>query len=267
MLQLSKDCPNLVCHAHISTAYTNSNVTGRNFVKEQIYDLPDGQDPEEVVKQLMALQPEEANKREKEIIGAYPNTYTFTKSLLEKTLKKNQAKLPVTIIRPSIIISCHRQPVRGWTDTISAGGALTFAHMIGLINFINTKPEGIYDAIPCDFVSNFTLAQIVYHATMRKEDVTVAHITSSQLNPLNIKRSSDLVGQYSKYHQSSKLVKKPSVTLISNPILYKLALNLTLHIPMNLMLYYSRLPYVGSAKQYQKIQLAKKVMGRIHQMD
>jgi hypothetical protein len=38
-------------------------------------------------------------------IGVYPNTYTFTKSLAEKSLMKNIENVKVVIWRPSIITS------------------------------------------------------------------------------------------------------------------------------------------------------------------
>ena len=139
----------------MSTAYTNSNKIGTGiFVEEKIYDLPDGQDPEMLVQSLVGLGPLKVQEREKEILGTYPNTYTFTKSLAERTLKKIHGDLPVSIVRPSIIISCYDQPFQGWTDTMSAGGGLTYAICNGAIKYIKAKGEAIYDVIPCDFVSN-----------------------------------------------------------------------------------------------------------------
>ena len=61
-----------------------------------------------------------------EIIGKFPNTYTFTKNLSERILKILKEKHTITIARPSIIGSSNRDPIPGWVDTVSAGGANYF---------------------------------------------------------------------------------------------------------------------------------------------
>ena len=63
-------------------------------------------------------------KRTPILLGDYPNTYTFTKSLTERILEKERGKFPITIVRPTIIGSSWRDPHMGWVDTVSAAGAL-----------------------------------------------------------------------------------------------------------------------------------------------
>ena len=58
------------------------------------------------------------------LLGNYPNTYTFTKSLTEKILAKDKGIHPITIVRPSIIGASWKEPFPGWVDTVSAAGAL-----------------------------------------------------------------------------------------------------------------------------------------------
>ena len=59
-------------------------------------------------------------------MGKFPNTYTFTKNLSERILKMKKENFTITIARPSIIGSSNRDPITGWVDTVSAGGALYF---------------------------------------------------------------------------------------------------------------------------------------------
>lgn len=40
MLELAKECPNLLAHTHVSTAYVNSNMPNNSIVEEKIYELP-----------------------------------------------------------------------------------------------------------------------------------------------------------------------------------------------------------------------------------
>ena len=60
--------------------------------------------------------PEEVAKNEAKLIGGWPNTYSFTKSMAERSLMKHKGNLRVAIVRPSIIISCYEDPIEGWVD-------------------------------------------------------------------------------------------------------------------------------------------------------
>ena len=50
MMELAKECKNLLSFTHVSTAYVNSNRTG--FVEEKIHDLPGVSDPEEEIARI-----------------------------------------------------------------------------------------------------------------------------------------------------------------------------------------------------------------------
>ena len=60
-----------------------------------------------MIADILKLGPQKVQEQEKNIVGGYPNTYTFTKSLAERALKKNRGSLPVVIVRPSIIQGCY----------------------------------------------------------------------------------------------------------------------------------------------------------------
>lgn len=85
----------------------------------------------------MKMSLEEQEKNLKEILGPWPNTYTFTKSMGERTLKKRRpANMPVVLIRPSIITASVREPYPGWTDTLSAAGGLSLAGATGILSYV-----------------------------------------------------------------------------------------------------------------------------------
>jgi nucleoside-diphosphate-sugar epimerase len=79
------------------------------------------------------------SEKEKEILGKYPNTYTFSKSLAERTLRKRIGNIKVAIVRPSIVISAYSEPMLGWTETLSAMGGLAYATMLGLMDILYAK--------------------------------------------------------------------------------------------------------------------------------
>jgi len=121
MYALSKKCKKLQNFLHISTAYVNSDQKS-GWIDEEIYPIE--ADPEKVLEGLMKMPVEELVSNTQNILGRYPNTYTFTKSLVERIINKEKGKYCVTILRPSIIGSAWKEPLIGWVDTVSAAGAL-----------------------------------------------------------------------------------------------------------------------------------------------
>lgn len=84
------------------------------------------------------MSPMEQDENLKTILGSWPNTYTFTKSMGERTLRKRiPQNMSSVIFRPSIISASIRDPVPGWTDTLSAAGGLSIGGSVGLINYIH----------------------------------------------------------------------------------------------------------------------------------
>ena len=75
----------------------------------------------------------ELNSNTKQLLGAYPNTYTYTKSLCEKLLKRRKGDLPVCLIRPAIINTSYSQPFPGWLDSIAAAAAYFMFVGLGII--------------------------------------------------------------------------------------------------------------------------------------
>lgn len=104
----------------------------------------------------MSVKEQEENL--KSILGPWPNTYTFTKSMGERTLRKRRnPNLPTLLIRPSIIVGSMTEPAPGWTDTISAAGGLSLIGGAGMFNICHGKSDNIADLIPVDIVSNMII--------------------------------------------------------------------------------------------------------------
>ncbi len=134
----------------------------------------------------MKLDPEFVIENEKMLLGQYPNTYTFTKSMAERAIMKKRGSLPVSIVRPSIIISSYEEPVQGWTDTLAAGGVLVLALVNGYLTTMNLRREPYIDFVPVDLVSNIILASTAYTGLSKTPGLNVVHATTSQLNPISV---------------------------------------------------------------------------------
>jgi hypothetical protein len=120
---------------------------------------------EKIVEDIQKMDDEYVKKNEKRLIGNFPNTYTFTKNMAEKQLVKNKGNLKCVIWRPSIISSAMREPMPGWTDSLSAAGGLTLLASLGVVKRAYKPLENPFDMIPVDIVSNGCLVATVNAAS------------------------------------------------------------------------------------------------------
>lgn len=144
MQQLAKECPNIECYTHMSTAYVNSDKLG--FIEEKIYDVDF--DVEQHINYLKTLTVEEIERDTPAILGDFANTYTFTKSMGERLLRKHRGNLPIFITRPAIVGCSYQEPLPGWVDTISSAAAMVFFMGMGIIRGGIGDTQIIGDVIP-----------------------------------------------------------------------------------------------------------------------
>lgn len=129
------------------------------------------------------MTPIEQDAKLDQILGPWPNTYTFTKSMAERTLRKiKKQDLPVVLLRPSIIGASYKEPVPGWTDTFSAAGGLSLAGGTGIVNYVRGDGDNIADLVPVDYVANAIIVSTAMEAN--KPGLTVIHSATSHVNPI-----------------------------------------------------------------------------------
>ena len=181
MLELAKECKNLSVFTHVSTCYVNC--TRKGHIEEKIYDEDidvDGQ-----VKQIMAMNKIEVEENESRLLGVFPNTYTFTKNLAEKSLMKNKGNVTVALVRPAIIASSLREPFPGWTDSLSAAGGLSLLTGLGLIHYIQARGDNRFDLIPVDIVTNHIVTATAY-GQLTPNEMKVYNSGTSVANPITM---------------------------------------------------------------------------------
>jgi len=130
-------------------------------------------------------------ENEKKLIRGYPNTYTFTKSMAERMIKKLYTDRRASIVRPSIVIGTYEEPFPGWAENLAAGGGITLTAGIGILRNIKSDPNIKIDTVPCDYVANFIIAISAYASITPSPQLSVYHASSSQLNPLTIVQYTD----------------------------------------------------------------------------
>lgn len=98
LLDMAKKFRNIQAFIHSSVAYVNSDRKGFH-----LEELPPIEDAEEIFAELTQMKPEALEAAQAAILGNYPNTFIYTKALVECLLAKRRGNLPMSIVRPSII--------------------------------------------------------------------------------------------------------------------------------------------------------------------
>lgn len=88
------------------------------------------------------------------ILGDFPNTYAFTKCLSEALVVEQMDKMPVLILRPSIVVPIRYEPIPGWADNINGPLGLLIGAGKGVIRSMYCNPNTYGDFLPIDYAVN-----------------------------------------------------------------------------------------------------------------
>ncbi|XP_019872635.1 putative fatty acyl-CoA reductase CG5065 [Aethina tumida] len=143
---LAKKMKKLRSFIHVSTTYCN---TDRKVIGEEIY--PPHADWQQSIELAENYDRHVLDVLTAKYTGTLPNTYTFTKSMAEHVIKDLcDGQLPVSIIRPSIVISSVKEPFPGWIDNFNGPVGLLVAAGKGVMRSIYTNPNVRADYVPVD---------------------------------------------------------------------------------------------------------------------
>ncbi|XP_037042856.1 putative fatty acyl-CoA reductase CG5065 [Bradysia coprophila] len=179
LLELCHRMVQLDALVHVSTAYCNCD---RSEIQEVIYPPP--YDPANIISLVDWLPEDVLDKLTPSLIGQRPNTYTFTKALAEHLILKEAGSLPVTVVRPSIVVACYNEPTPGWLDSYSGPNSLISAVGNGLLHTIICEGDFIGDVIPVDFVVNMMIAAAWRTATTNTRDMIVYNCVNGKRQPI-----------------------------------------------------------------------------------
>ncbi len=121
----------------------------------------------------------------------WPDAYPFTKALGERALVEQwQGKVPISLVRPSIIESALSEPRPGWIRGFRMAEPIIVSYARGLLAEFPGVPEGIIDVIPVDLV----VAAILAVAAQGPEPGSpkVYQVASGVRNPLRYGRLVEL---------------------------------------------------------------------------
>lgn len=165
LIKLCKRLPNLISFCHVSTAFVNGRMYNGEVIEEKIYPIE--QSPYDIMHKAKTMSKDELEKLAVEYLKRWPNTYTYTKSLAEHLLARECSDMPVAIVRPSIVVSAHKEPWPGWVNSLNGITGVVLACSIGLLRTIHIVRNIRVDIIPVDYVVNTSIAAAYYIAKNR----------------------------------------------------------------------------------------------------
>lgn len=208
LIELCHDMVNLEALIHVSTAYSNCD---RHEVTEVVYPPPFS--PEQIMQCVEWMDDSLLNALTSKLLGKHPNTYTFTKALAEHVILTLRRKLPVSIVRPSLVLSSLYDPEPGWVDNWNGPNKIMAVCGRGNFRSVLVHKEKHIDLIPVDIVVNLMISAAWRTALCRPDDVTVYNCCSGLLNPITwesfITYSFEAMHKYPTTH----LVLKPKLAL------------------------------------------------------
>ncbi|KAF5279405.1 hypothetical protein FQA39_LY05515 [Lamprigera yunnana] len=191
LLKLCMEFKNLTSVVYVSTAYS-SCVQSEGH--EVFYKPP--LQSNQLISLVDALDDKVLDEITPSILGKWPNTYAFTKSVAEDCVKRMGNKLPIVVIRPSIVLSTAEDPLRGWADRPVGVSLVMINIMLGVIHTFQCNFEIVADVVPADYVVNCLLAAAMKVSQERKNHnfgyIPVYNCVTSTQNPV-------VWGDFSKY--------------------------------------------------------------------
>jgi len=145
VVQLAKQMKNLAVLLHVSTAYCNCI---RQYVEEKVYESPC--DWRDVISVAENFDQVTSSILTKKFLGPFPNTYTLTKQLAEQIINEERYNIPVVIFRPTIVISSHEDPIKGWIDNFNGPIGLLMACGKGILQITYTDESIVPDYMAVD---------------------------------------------------------------------------------------------------------------------
>ena len=173
------------------------------------------------------------------IIGKFPNTYTFSKNLGEKLLKKYRRNIPMVIVRPSMIGAAAEEPFVGWVDSVSATTAVYLAASLGVLKDLHGNAGIIGDQIPVDYWAHLIIASTA--DIIGNSKLIVYHSGTSSRNPSTGDQTVRYFWPYLGRNPYEKRISDLSFDVYTNKAIYNLVFFIKRRIPAKAFYYFSKI--------------------------
>jgi thioester reductase-like protein len=156
VLELASRCEALRCLVYCSSAYALP--PSRAPLDEELPRVAPGSplsDPEALAAQLLRGEASAGSGGAAVDWRAsgHPNTYSFSKCAAELLLAAKRGRVPLHIVRPSIIGAASSYPSAGWLESQSGVAALALLMRLGAMHTTTGHPATPLDVVPVDLVA------------------------------------------------------------------------------------------------------------------
>ncbi|XP_035739081.1 fatty acyl-CoA reductase wat-like isoform X1 [Vespa mandarinia] len=192
LLNLSKEMPKLKSFVHVSTAFANCL---QNPIEERYYDPPI--DSDKLIDLMDCLDEKLLDDITPQLLGIWPNTYVYTKSVAENVVKKQAGSIPIGIFRPGVVISTYREPIPGWIDNMYGPIGIVAGAGMGLIRSHHCDGSLKVNLVPGDLTINALIASAWDIANNKRsnEDTPIYNYISKD-NPITYDELKDMSAKY-----------------------------------------------------------------------
>lgn len=180
LVHLCHKMPKLEALVHVSTAYCNCD--RNDEIEETVYPLP--HDPQHIIGAMEWMSDAMVDDITPRLLQNRPNTYTYTKALVENILMNERGSLPLAIVRPSIVVAALHDPFPGWVDSLNGITGIMLQFGKGVLQTLHAISEMAVDLVPVDLVINLMISVAWYTASVKLDEVTVYNCTTGTVNRL-----------------------------------------------------------------------------------
>uniref|UniRef100_A0A1B0BQB9 Fatty acyl-CoA reductase n=1 Tax=Glossina palpalis gambiensis TaxID=67801 RepID=A0A1B0BQB9_9MUSC len=149
LLKLAEKMENLKSFAYVSTTYCQCN---ESVLEEHAYPAP--QDPYEIIEMIKNLNDQSLAEITPTLLNGLPNTYAYSKALTEDLINRYEKKLPIVVVRPSIVTAAMEEPLPGWIEGVNGPTGLMIGAARGVIRSMHCNPDYASTVIPVDKAIN-----------------------------------------------------------------------------------------------------------------
>lgn len=245
VMEMALQVKQLTAFIHVSTAYCNQT---KIDIKEQVYE--EKLNPDRLIELADSLPDEMLESLTPHLFGDRPSSYHYTKAMAENVAKKFSDRLPIGIVRPSIITASLKDPMPGWIDNYNGPSGYLVTAGKGILRVMLVDGKKICDAIPVDIVANTIITTAWYIGTgqnkpsadflkvdgnvslaMKRNEPFVVNCTTGQINPITWEQIRSLSHPWLVKYPTHEMFRYPGPRFVSNKSWHKFLITLEHDLP------------------------------------
>lgn len=113
----------------------------------------------------------------------HPNTYTLSKALAEDIIYSYHKKIPIAVMRPSLVWFAVEEPFKGYISGMHSGIGIICGGMTGFIRSMYVGNESEAKLTPVDYTVNATIVAAWNRSLVSSDELLVYNCTDSKENP------------------------------------------------------------------------------------